>query len=113
VGNKADFERGGTVPEAVSEALCMIDTFASVGANKIHVTKTDINGDVLWGKPYSLDNLRKVLPAMIRVAAKLEECDLLDKAGNVTGHARAGGNLMVRPMSETSAFIQLDDSDGG
>jgi len=97
------------VTEAVTEALRMIDTFASVGANKIHVTKTDINGNVQWGKSYSPADLRKVLPAMIRVAAKLEECDVLDKKGNVIGEARAGGNLMVRPMSETAAFIQLDD----
>ena len=95
--------------EAVSEALKMIDTFASVGANRIPVTKTDINNDVKWGKAYSPDDLRKVLPAMVRVAGKQEECDLLDKTGNVTGNARAGGNLMVRPMSDTSAFIQLDD----
>src|SRR5208282_4447189 len=87
----------------------MIDTFASVGANKIHVSKTDIKSDIQWGKAYSPEDLRKVLPAMIRVAAKLEECDLLDKTGKVTGRARAGGNLMVRPMSETAAFIQLDD----
>jgi len=97
------------VPEAVNEALRMIDTFASVGANKIHVSKTDINNDIQWGKAYSPEDLRKVLPAMIRVAAKLKDSDLLDKTGNITGHARAGGNLMVRPMSETSAFIQLDD----
>src|ERR1700685_4096513 len=87
----------------------MIDTFASVGANKVHVSKTDINNDIQWGKAYLPEDLRKVLPAMIRVAAKLKECDLLDKTGKVTGHARAGGNLMVRPMSETTAFIQLDD----
>jgi hypothetical protein len=87
----------------------MIDTFASVGANKIHVTKTDINGKVLWGKAYSPEDLGKVLPAMMRVAGKQKECDLLDKTGNVIGKARAGGNLMVRPMSETAAFIQLDD----
>jgi RepB DNA-primase from phage plasmid len=98
------------VTEAVSEALRMIDTFASVGANKIHVTKTDINGIVQWGKPYSPEDLRKRLPAMIRVAGKLEECDILEKkTGNVIGQARAGGNLMVRPMSDTAAFIQLDD----
>jgi hypothetical protein len=42
---------------------------------------TGINGDVLWSKPYSPEDLRKVLPAMIRVAAKLGECDLLDKTG--------------------------------
>ena len=96
--------------EEVSEALQMIGAFASVGADKIHVTKTDINGEVLWGKAYSLPDLRKVLPAMIRVAGKQEECDLLDKkTGNAIGKARAGGNLMVRPMSDTSAFIQLDD----
>jgi hypothetical protein len=109
VGQNADLARGGAVTEAVSEALCMIDTFASVSANKIHVSKTDINNDIQWGKAYSPEDLRKVLPAMMRVAARLEECDLLDKAGKVTGQARAGGNLMVRPMSETSAFIQLDD----
>ena len=97
------------MPEAVNEALRMIEVFASVGANKIHVTKTGINGDVEWGKAYSPEDLRKVLPAMIRVAAKLDDCDLLDKTGKVVGHTRAGGNLMVRPMSETSAFIQLDD----
>src|SRR5450755_2637394 len=87
----------------------MIDTFASVGANRIHVTKTDINNDVKWGKAYSPEDLRKVLPAMVRVAEKQEECDLLDKSGKAIGKARAGGNLMVRPMSDTSAFIQLDD----
>lgn len=96
--------------EAVNEALRMIDTFASVGANRIHVTKTDINNDVAWGKAYSPENLRKVLPAMVRVAGKLEDCNILEKkTGNVIGKARAGGNLMVRPMSDTSAFIQLDD----
>jgi hypothetical protein len=107
---KADPVRGETVPEAVSEALRMTNTFASVRASKIHVTKTDINGVVQWGKAYSPEDLRKVLPAMIRVAGKLEQTDILDKkTGNVVGQARAGGNLMVRPMSETTAFIQLDD----
>ena len=95
--------------EAVSEAQRMIDTFASVGANKIHVSKTDINGDIQWGKAYSPQDLRKVLPAMIRIAGKQRDCNLLDKTGNVIGKARAGGNLMVRPMSDTAAFIQLDD----
>jgi hypothetical protein len=88
----------------------MVDTFASVGANRIHVTKTDINNDVAWGKAYSPEDLRKVLPAMLRVAGKLEDCNILEKkTGSVIGKARAGGNLMVRPMSDTSAFIQLDD----
>ena len=59
--------------------------------------------------PMSPEQLRKVLPAMVRVAGKLKECDILDKTGNAVGKARAGGNLMVRPMSETSTFIQLDD----
>jgi hypothetical protein len=98
------------VTEAVSEAQRMIDTFASVGANKIHVTKTDINNAVQWGKAYSLEDLRKRLPAMIRVAGKLEQCDIMEKkTGNVLGKARAGGNLMIRPISDTTAFIQLDD----
>src|ERR1035438_9401033 len=70
----------------------MIDTFSSVGANRIHVTKTDINNDVAWGKAYSPEDLRKVLPAMVRVAGKLEDCNILEKkTGNVIGKARAGG----------------------
>jgi hypothetical protein len=109
VKNKADSARGGAVTEAVREAQRMIDTFASVGANRVHVTKTDINSDVTWGKAYSLDDLRKLLPAIIHFAEKQEECNLLDKTGNVVGRVRAGRNLMVRPMSETTAFIQLDD----
>lgn len=96
--------------EAVSEALRMIDTFASVGANRIHVTKTDINGKLQWGKAYSLQDIQRVLPPMIRIAGTLEDCDLLEKkTGKVIGQARAGGNLMVRPFSDTTAFIQLDD----
>lgn len=96
--------------EAVSEAQRMIDTFVSVGANKIHVTKTDINSDVTWGKAYSLEDLRKLLPAIIHFAEKQEECNLLDKkTGDIVGQVRAGRNLMVRPMSDTTAFIQLDD----
>jgi hypothetical protein len=88
----------------------MIDTFASVGANKIHVTKTDINSDVTWGKAYPLEDLRKLLPAIIHFAENQEEFNLLDKkTGNVVGQVRAGRNLMVRPMSDTTAFIQLDD----
>jgi hypothetical protein len=68
----------------------MIDTFASVGANRIHVTKTDINNDVKWGKAYSSEDLRKVLSATVRIAAKQEECDLLDETGKVIGNSRAG-----------------------
>ena len=49
VRSNADHARGGAVTKAASEALKMIDTFASVGANRIHVTKTDINNDVKWG----------------------------------------------------------------
>ena len=94
----------------LDEAFRMIDAFASVGANRIHVTKTDINGVLQWGKAYSLEDIRKVLPPMMRVAGKLEDCDILEKkTGKVLGRTRAGGNLMVRPFSDTTAFIQLDD----
>jgi len=98
------------VTEAVSEAQRMIDTFASVGADRIHVTKTDINGILQWGKAYSLEDLRDVLPPMVRVAGQMKDCDILEKkTKKVLGRARAGGNLMVRPFSDTIAFIQLDD----
>ena len=62
------------------------------------------------GKAYSLEDIQRVLPPMIRIAGTLEDCDLLEKkTGKVIGKARAGGNLMVRPFSDTTAFIQLDD----
>jgi hypothetical protein len=78
--------------------------------NRIHVTKTDLNGILQWGKAYSLEDIRRVLPPMIRVASKLEECDILQKKTKKSlGKTRAGGNLMVRPFSDTTAFIQLDD----
>ena len=107
--NDADRARGGVVT-AADEAQRMIDAFASVGANRIHVTKTDINGIAQWGKAYSLEDLRRVLPPMVRVAGQLEDCDILEKkTKRVLGRTRAGGNLMVRPFSDTTAFIQLDD----
>jgi hypothetical protein len=64
---------------------------------------------VKWGKTYVPDDLRKLLPAIIHFAEKQEECDLLGKTGDVVGRTRAGRNLMIWPMSDTSAFIQLDD----
>ena len=96
--------------DAIGEALRMIDIFASVGATRFHVTKTDINHKLLWGKSYTPDELRQTLPATVRVAETLRESTILDKkTGSPTGKVRAGANLMVRPMTTTSAFIQLDD----
>jgi hypothetical protein len=62
------------VTEAGSEAQRTIDTFASVGASEIHVTKIDINGELVWGKRYSPDDLRRMLPTMIRIAGTLKDC---------------------------------------
>jgi hypothetical protein len=53
---------------------------------------------VKWGKAYPTDDLRKVLSAMVRFAGKQEECDLLDKNGNIAGKARAGGKSEQPPI---------------
>jgi hypothetical protein len=44
----------------------MLDTFTSVGARSFVVTKTDINQKLIWGKTYKADDLRRLLPAMVR-----------------------------------------------
>jgi len=85
-------------------ALRMLDTFASVGAQSFVVTKTDLNQEMIWGKTYQADDLRRLMPAMVRTAAIHKPIQTRDGA-TVT----AGENLILRPSGPGVDFVQLDD----
>jgi hypothetical protein len=85
-------------------ALRMLDTFASVGAQSFVVTKTDINQQLIWGKSYKAEDLRGLMPAMVRTAAIRKPCQVPDSEP-----VMAGENLIIRPTGQGVAFVQLDD----
>ena len=102
-GSRKKAEAGGGMirPE---QAQQMLDAFTSVGAERFFVTKTNVREDKTLAWPTSPERLREVLPAVLRAAAVRKPCDV---GGGRT--IMAGENVIVRPMSRTSAFIQLDD----
>jgi hypothetical protein len=73
-------------------ALRMLDAFTSVGARSFVVTKTDINQQLIWGKTYQADDLRRLMPAMVRTAAIRKPCQIPDSET-----INAGENLIIRP----------------
>jgi hypothetical protein len=75
-----------------------------VGARSFVVTKTDINQQLIWGKTYPADDLRRLMPAMVRTAAVCKPCPIPD--GETV---MAGENLIIRPIGPGVAFVQLDD----
>lgn len=85
-------------------ALRMLDTFTSVGASSFVVTKTDLNQQLLWGKTYQVDDLRRLMPAMVRTAAIRKPVQTPE--GKTV---MAGENLIMRPNGQGVAFVQLDD----
>jgi hypothetical protein len=90
----------------LAEALQMLDLFASVGANRFYVTKTDVLEEKTMAWPATLARLRETLPAILRVAATRKPC----RCRTVEGTAiMAGENVIIRPMGEATTFIQLDD----
>ncbi|MGJ5813627.1 DNA-primase RepB domain-containing protein [Paludibaculum fermentans] len=82
----------------------MLDTFTSVGAQSFVVTKTDLLQGLKWGKTYSAQELREKLPAMVRTAATRRPFPIPDD-----DTVPSGENLIIRPMSQGVAFVQLDD----
>ena len=89
-------------------ALRMFDTFTSVGARSFVVTKTELewpdHKKVKWGKEYEADDLRRLLPAMVRTAAMRRTYQV--PSGET---CNAGENLIIRPTGPGVSFIQLDD----
>jgi len=89
-------------------ALRMLDAFTSVGAQSFVVTKTELewpgHKKAKWGKTYQADDLRRLMPAMVRTAAIRKPIQIHD-GETVT----AGENLIIRPSGPGVAFVQLDD----
>src|SRR5881227_2997617 len=75
-----------------SEALAMLNAFASVGATAFDVTLLDIDGkEQGYQSSRSLDELRRGISRQLETAA-------------ATRHS-----LVIRPRSPTALLIQLDD----
>jgi hypothetical protein len=88
----------------LEEARRMLDLFASVGADRYYVTKSNILEAITRAWPTTPDRLAEVLPAVLRAAAVRKPCRIAE--GSVI---LAGENVIVRPQSRSTAFIQLDD----
>ena len=88
----------------IAAALRMLDTFTSVGATSFVVTKTELEWSghkkVKWGKPYAADDLRRLMPAMVRTAAIRKPCPTPDGE-----RVMAGENLIIRPTGPGVAFV--------
>jgi len=78
----------------LDEALRMLDTFASVGATHFDLTHINIEGEKRGFRPrQSLSQLKNSLPKLF------------------PGAAARQNNIIVRPISDTAQFVQLDDLD--
>jgi len=89
--SKADQERGGAVSD-LDEAFRMLDTFASVGATHFDLTHINIEGEKRGFRPQqTLHQLKNSLPRLF------------------PGATARQNNIIVRPCSDTTQHIQLDD----
>ena len=100
---QSDDERVGAVND-IAAAQRMLDSFTCVGATAFVVTKTDVNQQLIWGKTYPAEEVRRLMPAMVRTAA-IRKSSQLPNGGTLT----AGENLIIRPTGHGVAFVQLDD----
>ena len=80
--------------QQLSEALKMVDTFASVGATHFDLTHIDIDSEKRGFRPrQSVAQLKNSLPKLF------------------PGAAARQNNIIVRPLSDKVHFVQLDDLD--
>ena len=80
--------------QQLDEALRMLDTFANVGATHFDLTHIDIEGAKRGFRPrQSLEQVKTSMPKLF------------------PGAAARQNNIIVRPLSDTVHFVQLDDLD--
>lgn len=78
--------------DPITEALRLLDLFASVGADAFDITHTNLHQEKRGFRPaQSLAQARASMPYLVPSAARRQN------------------NLIVRPRSKTVALIQLDD----
>jgi hypothetical protein len=84
------------VQQQLDEAQRMLDTFARVGATHFDLTHTNIDGEKRGFRPeQSLAQVKNSMPKLF------------------PGAAARQNNIIVRPLSRTVHFVQLDDLDAG
>src|SRR5215470_14451785 len=89
--SKADGARGGWVTN-LDEAFRMLDTFASVGATHFDLTHINIEGEKRGFRPQqTIHQLKNSLPKLF------------------PGATARQNNIIVRPCSDSTQLIQLDD----
>jgi hypothetical protein len=77
-------------------ALTMLECFVATGADGFAVTSTNKQGEkISFRRAVDLDMIRSFLPAMLEGVTRDEQ------------------NLIVRPLSRRTVFIQLDDLNAG
>jgi hypothetical protein len=90
---KANIAKRILVPQ-LDEALRMLDTFASVGATHFDLTHLGIDGEKRGFRPeQSVAQVKNSMPKLF------------------PGAMARQNNIIVRPLSRTVHFVQLDDLD--
>ena len=96
---------------AQSEARRMLDAFTSVGADRFHVTFTNIREDETgFFKNRTVPSMRYNLPAWVRRSARLRPITIPATEKEPEQTILAGENLIVRPYTPPAVvLVQLDD----
>lgn len=96
---------------ADSEARRMLDAFTSVGADRFHVTFTNIREEETeFLKNRTAPSMRYNLPAWVRRSATLRPYALPATDNEPEESAIAGENLILRPYTPPAVvLVQLDD----
>jgi hypothetical protein len=105
---------------AQSEARRMLDAFTSVGANRFHVTFTNIREEETdFLKNRTVPSMRYNLPAWVQRSATLRPITLRATEIEPQETIRAGENLIIRPYTPPQSLnpytppavvlVQLDD----
>jgi len=85
---------GRSKNQAQESAERMLDAFASVGADKFDLTLTDLTGEkIAFFRGLPLSRVRKDLPSLLENTERRQQ------------------NPILRPLSSSTLFVQLDDLD--
>lgn len=98
---------------ALSEARRMLDAFTSVGADRFHVTFTNIRDEQTdFLKNRTVPSMRYNLPSWVQRSARLQPTTLPATATEPEETVLAGENLIIRPYTPPAVvLVQLDDLD--
>jgi RepB DNA-primase from phage plasmid len=100
-----------TTGTAQSEAGRMLDAFTSVGADRFHLTLTNIREEETeFLRNRTVPSMRYNLPAWMRRSAKLQPITLPATETEPEETILAGENLILRPYTPPAVvLVQLDD----